>query len=137
MNFFITSAFASEAASQTSSIITNLMPIALIMVVFYFLLLRPQQKKMKEHQLLIKSLEKGNEVSFCGGMMGVVVKSDNDTHIMVEIAPEVKIKIRRDAVTEVINSPAIVQPNKTNAEAKPDSQPKPEKSLKLKKPKKN
>ena len=116
---FISTAFASDAASQTSSILTNLMPIALIMVVFYFLLLRPQQKKMKEHQLLIKSLEKGNEVYFSGGIMGLVVKTDDEVNVTVEIAPEVRIKIRRDSVTEVIKNTGSLPSAKVDIEKKP------------------
>lgn len=105
INLFITEALASSevAAVQGTSMLSNLMPIALIMIVFYFLLLRPQQKKMKAHQSMIKSLEKGNVVVFSGGIIGNIIKNYDEHVLLVEIASNVRIKIRRDSVTELIN----------------------------------
>ncbi|WP_237697339.1 preprotein translocase subunit YajC [Candidatus Midichloria mitochondrii] len=103
LNLFVVEAFAAEAASLSSgSLLSNLMPIALIMIVFYFLLLRPQQKKMREHQNMIKALEKGSTMVFGGGIIGTIVKSDEEHILSVEIAPDVKIRIRRESVTELI-----------------------------------
>ena len=102
MDLFITKAFAAETLVQSTSILSNLMPIVLIMIVFYFILLRPQQKKMKEHQSMIKSLEKGNVVVFGGGIIGNIIKNDEEHVLLVEVASNVRIKIRRDSVTELI-----------------------------------
>lgn len=103
LNLFVVEAFAAEAAALSSgSLLSNLMPIALIMIIFYFLLLRPQQKKMREHQNMIKALEKGSTIVFSGGIIGAIVKSDEEHVLSVEIAPNVKIRIRRESVTELI-----------------------------------
>ena len=103
LNLFVVEAFAAETAVLSSgSLLSNLMPIALIMIVFYFLLLRPQQKKMRKHQNMIKALEKGSTVVFGGGIIGTIVKSDEEHILSVEIAPNVKIRIRRESVTELV-----------------------------------
>ncbi|CAG7590351.1 MAG: preprotein translocase subunit YajC [Candidatus Midichloria sp.] len=103
LNLFVVEAFAAETAALSSgSLLSNLIPIALIMIVFYFLLLRPQQKKMRKHQNMIKALEKGSTVVFGGGIIGTIVKSDEEHILSAEIAPNVKIRIRRESVTELV-----------------------------------
>ncbi|WHQ46905.1 MAG: preprotein translocase subunit YajC [Candidatus Midichloria sp.] len=110
MSLFVVEAFAAEATALSSnSLLSNLMPIALIMIVFYFLLLRPQQKKMKEHQNMINALEKGSTVVFGSGIIGTV-KSDEEHILGVEVAPNVKIRIRRESVTELIKDEAVKKP---------------------------
>ena len=105
IDFLVNNAFASDVEQiSAGSIWTNMMPIVLIMVVFYFLLLRPQQKKMKEHQAMVKALQKGDAVVIAGGILGTVAKVSDDNIVLVEIAPEVQVKVRRDSVTEVLKN---------------------------------
>jgi preprotein translocase subunit YajC len=104
---FINSAFAADAAAQGAqqpSLLTSFAPLVLIMVVFYFLLIRPQQKRMKEHQELINKISKGDKVLTTGGILGVVAKvEEGNNYVTVEIAEDVKVKLRRENISEVIN----------------------------------
>lgn len=69
-------------------------PLILMFVIFYFLLIRPQQKKHKEHQAMVTNLKKGDKVITSGGIHGVITKVD-DADVQVEIAEKVKIKVTR------------------------------------------
>jgi preprotein translocase subunit YajC len=70
-------------------------------LIFWFLLIRPQQKRLKEHQAMVSALQKGDEVITQGGVAGVVRELD-DSFITVEIAHDVKVKVQRQAVTAVL-----------------------------------
>jgi preprotein translocase subunit YajC len=76
--------------------------IALIFIIFYFLLIRPQQKKQKEHQKLMEGLTKGDRVVTSGGIYGTVV-GVKDNIVVLKISEEVKIEIAKSAVTAVID----------------------------------
>lgn len=76
----------------------NLMMIALIGVVFYFFMIRPQTKRMKEHKKLIENLQKGDRVVTTGGIYGRISEISAD-HFLVEIAPNVRIKVQRNAIS--------------------------------------
>jgi len=91
----ITPAQAEGAAGGDS--FASLIPLVLIMVIFYFLLIRPQQKKVKEHRGLIESLKKGDKVMTGGGVYGKVTEVKDDT-VKVEIATGVIITVKRDTV---------------------------------------
>lgn len=101
----INSAFAQEiadAAAKQPSPWTSMIPLVLIMVVFYFLLIRPQQKKMKEHQLMVKSISKGDQVVTTGGIFGEIVKVEDGAGIIhLQIADNVQIRVRQEMVSEV------------------------------------
>jgi len=92
---FTTPAFAEGGASSSS--FTQLIPLVLIMLIFWFLLIRPQQKKAKEHRNMVESLKKGDKVMTNGGIFGTVMDVKED-FLKVEIAEGVRIKIQRDAV---------------------------------------
>ena len=78
-------------------------PVA-IMLVFYFLVIRPQQKKMKDQQNMVNALKKGDKVITVSGIYATVTKIENDSNTaIIEVAPEVKMKIKKDAVSQVIN----------------------------------
>ena len=81
-------------------------PLILIFVVFYFLLIRPQQKKMKQHREMLSAIRRGDKVVTGGGIMGSVSKVDSDTEITVEIAKDVKVKVRRDLVSSIVSKTA-------------------------------
>lgn len=77
-------------------------PIILMFAIFYFLLIRPQQKKAKEHQAMINALKKGDKIVSNGGLIGVISGLSDDT-ITMEIAPKVRVKITRGSVAGKIN----------------------------------
>lgn len=80
--------------------IGSLLPLILIFVVFYFLLIRPQQKKAKEHKLMLDNLKRGDKIVTAGGIYGVIENADTKT-LTVKIAENVKIKIGRHSIAAV------------------------------------
>ena len=82
----------------------NLMVLGLLFFIFYFILIRPQQKKLKAHQAMMKALAKGNKVMTTGGIIGTITKFESDNVIVLEIAQGVKIRIARAAVSEVVSA---------------------------------
>lgn len=102
---FVTPAFAqaSGAAPSGAAAIGSLMPIILIFIIFYFLLIRPQQKKMKEHRAMVEALRRGDQVVTSGGIVGKVSKVQDDGFVEVEIADGVKVKLVKHTITQVLN----------------------------------
>ena len=74
----------------------------LIFVVFYFLLIRPQQKRVKQHKEMVSNLKVGNQVITSGGILSKIVKVDDNNFITISISDGVNVKIKRDTITEVI-----------------------------------
>jgi preprotein translocase subunit YajC len=99
MNFFISDAQAAGVAG--SDPLTSFLPLIIIFVVFYFLLIRPQTKKAKQHKELVESLAKGDEVVTNGGLLGRIVKV-SDNFVDVELADNVVVKLQRQAVGSVM-----------------------------------
>ncbi len=83
----------------------QLMPIVLIFAVFYFLLIRPQQKKMRVHREMLSAVRRGDQIVTGGGVLGKVVKVGEDDQVTVEIADEVRIKVIRSTITTVLSKP--------------------------------
>lgn len=81
----------------------GLLPIVLIFVVFWFLLIRPQQKRMKEHKAMVRALRRGDQVQTGGGIIGSVTKVIDDNVVQVEIAPDVKVKVARSSISSVLS----------------------------------
>lgn len=81
----------------------GLLPIVLIFVVFWFLLIRPQQKRMKEHKAMVAALRRGDQVQTGGGIIGSVTKVMDDNIVQVEIAPDVKVRVARSSITSVLS----------------------------------
>lgn len=108
MQWLIANAHAQEAAgglaAQGTGGFMSLMPMFLIILVFYFLIIRPQSRKMKEHQGMLNTLERGDRVVTSGGIMGKIteVNKDDDT-FGVEIANGVVVYMRRSAITEALD----------------------------------
>jgi len=90
-------AHAAEPAPAEGGM-ASLVPLILIMVIFYFLLIRPQQKRVKEHKNLVDSLKKGDRIITGGGIIGTVIDA-REAILKVEIADGVRVKIRRDTVS--------------------------------------
>jgi preprotein translocase subunit YajC len=103
---------ASPALPGEPSQLAGLMPIILIAVVFYFLIIRPQQKKYKAHVAMVSAIAKGDRIVTSGGMIGTVTKveAENDT-LQVEIAEGVKVKIIRSTVASVLGEPKAEKAN--------------------------
>jgi preprotein translocase subunit YajC len=120
---FITSAYAQAAsgAAQAPGIMSSLLPIALIIPVFYFLLIRPQQKKAKEHKALVSAIKRGDRVVTTGGILGTVTKVIDNGEVQLEIAEGVRIRILRSSISDVVNrsEPARTQDN--SADKKSDA----------------
>ncbi len=90
-------AHAEAAAAGAQGGFASLVPLILIMVIFYFLLIRPQQKRMKQHRAMVESLKKGDKIVTSGGIFGQIVDVKEDV-LKVEIADGVRIRIKRDSV---------------------------------------
>jgi len=82
--------------------IAGFLPIIILFAIFYFLLIRPQQKKAKEHKAMIENLKKGNRVVTSGGIFGTIISLD-DTTIGLEIAEKVKIKVARSNIAGLVS----------------------------------
>lgn len=104
MSFFISDAMADTAAagaSSTMGTIAGLAPLVLFAVIFYFLLIRPQAKRQKEHKRMIEALGKGDEIVTAGGIAGRIADL-GDNFLLLEVADGVQVKIRRIAVESVL-----------------------------------
>lgn len=93
---------AAAGAAPGGDLVTQLLPLLLIFVVFYFLLIRPQQKKMKMHKEMLNSIRRGDRIVTGGGIFGVVTKVINDGELQVEIADGVKVRVDRALVSGVV-----------------------------------
>jgi len=103
---FISSAYAQTAPAAAAggdigSSMMSLLPLVLMFVVLYFVMIRPQMKRQKEHRSMIDALAKGDEVATAGGLIGKVTKL-GDSFLGVEIAPGVEVQVQRTAVTQVL-----------------------------------
>ena len=99
----ISSAFAQSAAGGAGGFsLQGLLPFVLIFIIFYFLLIRPQQKRVKQHKLMVESLKRGNKVLTAGGILGVVTKAtDGSETVSVEISSGVTVELARQMISEV------------------------------------
>jgi len=100
---WVSSAYAMSGGAEGGNPLVSLLPLVLIFVIFYFLLIRPQQKKVKEHKEMVSALRRGDQVVTSGGVVGTVTKVIDDTYVQVEIAEGVKVRIVRGTVTEVLS----------------------------------
>ena len=115
--FWITNAYAlgaGQQAGQDGNLLTGLAPFALIFIVFYFLLIRPQQKQAKQHQAFLNDLKKGYKVVTKGGIHGEIT-SLTDKVVVLEVAKGVEIKISRDAIAGALTKEGIPESDKSEA----------------------
>ena len=102
MSFFISDAMAQSAGGQSGGFdFTAILPLIIMFGIFYFLLIRPQQKKAKEHKSLVAALKKGDEIITNGGLLAKVTEV-GDNFLTCNIAEKVEIKIQSHAVTIVL-----------------------------------
>ncbi len=99
---FATPAFA-QAAGGGAAAFTSFVPLILIFAIMYFLLIRPQQKKLKEHKAMVDALRRGDQVLTQGGIIGKVVKVKEDGELEVEIAEGVKVRVIKATVAQVLS----------------------------------
>lgn len=99
---FISPAFAQGApAGGTENTLLSLLPLVLMFVVLYFIMIRPQMKKQKEHKAMIEALAKGDEVVIGGGVIGRIAKL-GDSYVHVEVSNGVELQVQRMAVIQVL-----------------------------------
>jgi preprotein translocase subunit YajC len=98
---FISNAYAQTAAGGAESSLFSLLPLVLMFVVLYFIMIRPQMKKQKEHKAMIEALAKGDEVIIAGGVLGRVSKL-GDSFLNVEVANGVELQVQRGSVLQVL-----------------------------------
>ena len=108
---FISSAFAQTApaaagGSDMMSSLTGMLPLVLMFVVLYFVMIRPQMKKQKEHRAMIEALAKGDEVATAGGLLGTVTKL-GESYLTLQLAPGVEVQLQRSAIVQVLPKGAI------------------------------
>ncbi|QYK40038.1 MAG: preprotein translocase subunit YajC [Paracoccaceae bacterium] len=98
---FATPAYA-QAAGGAGSAFASFVPLILIFAIMYFLLIRPQQKKLKEHKAMVEALRRGDQVLTQGGIVGKVTKVGEDNIVEVEIADGVKVRVLKHTIAQVM-----------------------------------
>ncbi|SFR53567.1 preprotein translocase subunit YajC [Litoreibacter janthinus] len=99
---FVTPAYA-QAAGGAGSAFTSFIPLILIFAIMYFLLIRPQQKKLKDHQAMVEAVRRGDQVITQGGIVGKVSKVKEDGEVEVEIAEGVKVRVIKSTIASVVS----------------------------------
>lgn len=100
-NVLISNAFAQTAAGSPTSSLMSFLPLVLMFVVLYFIMIRPQMKRQKEHRNMLAELTKGDEIVTSGGLAGKITKVA-DNFISVEIAEGVEINVQKSAITTLL-----------------------------------
>jgi len=109
---FISSAFAqtapvaAEGGGDMLSSLTGMLPLVLMFVVLYFVMIRPQMKKQKEHRTMIDAIAKGDEVATAGGLLGKITKL-GESYLTLEVAAGVEVQLQRSAIIQVLPKGAL------------------------------
>lgn len=112
-----TPAYAQAAGG--GSLFELLMPFVLILAIMYFLVIRPQQRRLKEHQTMIGALRRGDEVVTAGGMIGKITRvKEDDNEIEIEISQGVKVRVIKETITTVMSKTAPATPTPANSDTK-------------------
>lgn len=106
---FVTPAYAQTAGAGAAAGLGSFLPIILIFGIMYFLLIRPQQKKVKEHRAMVAALRVGDQVVTQGGILGKVSKVKDDNEVEVEIATGVKVRVIKTTIAQVMAKTSPVQ----------------------------
>lgn len=101
MDFLIASAMAQDGAPPAGGTLASFIPLILIVVIFWFLLIRPQMKRNKQHRELVASLSAGDEVITSGGMLGRIT-SVSDSFVTLKLSDAVEVKLQKHAVAQVV-----------------------------------
>ena len=116
-----TPAFADAAAAAQPGLLETFFPLILIALIFWFLVLRPQSKRMKEHRQMVANVKRGDTVVTAGGLIGKVARVKDDHEIEVELADGVKVRVVRSTLAEVR---VKGEPVKTESAARTESEDK-------------
>ncbi|ANB34055.1 preprotein translocase subunit YajC [Rhodovulum sulfidophilum] len=100
---FATPAFAQAAGGGAAGAFGSFLPLILIFAIMYFLLIRPQQKKAKQHKAMVDALRRGDQIVTQGGIIGKVSKVKDDAEVEIEVAENVKIRVVRQTISQVLN----------------------------------
>ena len=102
---WISTAYAQGAGIFDQNALVQFLPLILIFVVFYFLLIRPQQRKAKDQKAMLDALRRGDRVVTGGGIIGTVARVDNPEEVVVDIAENVRVRVLRSTITSVLAKP--------------------------------
>ena len=102
---WISTAYAQGTGIFDQNALVQFLPLILIFVVFYFLLIRPQQRKAKEQKSMLDALRRGDRVVTGGGIIGTVARVDNPEEVVVDIAENVRVRVLRSTITTVLAKP--------------------------------
>jgi preprotein translocase subunit YajC len=105
MSMLISPAYAQGTGLMDQSALVQFLPFIMIFIVFYFLLIRPQQKKQKDHKTMLSALRRGDRIVTGGGMLGTVNRVVNDNEVEVDIAPGVRVRLLRSTIASVLAKP--------------------------------
>ena len=118
---FISPAYAQSAGGGFGGM-ESLLPLVLIFVVFYFLLIRPQQKKQKTHREMLEALRRGDRVVTAGGIVGTITKA-SETELTVEISEGIKVKVMRGMISDILaKTEARDAPDDDDSDEKDDNE---------------
>ena len=112
--FLLTAAAATPGAAQpggASAFLVGILPWVLIFLIFYLLMIRPQQKRVKQHQAALAAIKKGDEVITGGGIRGRVTKVIDDNEAEVEIAQGIRVRVVKGTISQVITPPSAKPAN--------------------------
>jgi preprotein translocase subunit YajC len=102
---WISTAYAQGTGIFDQNALVQFLPLILIFVVFYFLLIRPQQRKAKDQKAMLGALRRGDRVVTGGGIIGTVARVDNPEEVVVDIAENVRVRVVRSTITSVLARP--------------------------------
>jgi len=102
---WISTAYAQGTGIFDQNALVQFLPLILIFVVFYFLLIRPQQRKAKDQKSMLDALRRGDRVVTGGGIIGTVARVDNPEEVVVDIAENVRVRVVRSTITSVLAKP--------------------------------
>lgn len=102
---WISTAYAQGTGIFDQNALVQFLPLILIFVVFYFLLIRPQQRKAKDQKAMLEALRRGDRVVTGGGIIGTVARVDNPEEVIVEIAENVRVRVLRSTISSVLAKP--------------------------------
>jgi preprotein translocase subunit YajC len=101
----ISPAYAQGTGMMDQSALVQFLPLILIFVVFYFLLIRPQQKKQKDHRAMLEAVRRGDRVVTGGGILGTISKVVSPDEVEVDLAPNVRVRVLRSTISSVLSKP--------------------------------
>ena len=121
---FVETAYALSPQSGgegAAGMLSGFLPLILVFAIFWFLVIRPQQKRAKEHRGIVANLKKGDEVTTDSGIYGTILKVAEGS-VTLEIAPKVSIRIQRARIADLVKESKVKEPKVADEESKSDSE---------------